>query len=632
MSTKAKLDKLLKTKEDIKKAIKNKGGNVGDVFDEYPVAIRSLDSGNIDVASNKLSFGYSKFTELPKRFDFSGVEDASGMFYKSNLKDTKINFAPTTMTETFVGCVNLRNVDFDWTNVNDLYYTFHNSNLEKISIGKCAPERCSYMLNGTKVDTLDISNMDTSNITSAGYMMGNVHTLKGDFTITNSNVGILQTKILRNIEGNITFNYTYTSLNLSDAWLLSDESVAKILNGLPTTTSAKTITFQQNVVNNCSNETLEIAINKGWTVAPSKTITEPVIVNSSTVIPNNTYQITPRTYDFSQFTGDFESLLKNSVNCYYFEGELSPESCLEAFINMLYSGSTPRHLKVKVNSSVHNLRRAFYNTSGWPLYIIFTEDSDFSNVTDFSHMLFCDEDDVLEYRPTIDVSNWDVSNAEEMFQFNSYGYWNIVGFENWNITNKCKSLPALYADNVSIDLNHWDVSGVTSADYLFAGWKNLKYFNIDQWDVSNLKRIGYLFYKCTSIEEIDLSNWELNLNYNYQDYIFYSCSNLKRVKLPRITNNVWYTLSYMFCDCSSLESVDLSPIDLSRVNNISNMFKGCTSLKEVTITSNLSSNIYVGGMFDGVTTEGTFYYNPQYDYSKIIAELPATWTAVPLTE
>jgi hypothetical protein len=29
-------------------------------------------------------------------------------------------------------------------------------------------------------------------------------------------------------------------------------------------------------------------------------------------------------------------------------------------------------------------------------------------------------------------------------------------------------------------------------------------------------------------------------------------------------------------------------------------------------------------MFEGVTSEGTFYYNPAYDYSKIIAQLPAT--------
>jgi hypothetical protein len=37
-------------------------------------------------------------------------------------------------------------------------------------------------------------------------------------------------------------------------------------------------------------------------------------------------------------------------------------------------------------------------------------------------------------------------------------------------------------------------------------------------------------------------------------------------------------------------------------------------------------------MFNGVPKNGTFYYDPAYDYSKIIAKLPTTWTAVPLTE
>lgn len=34
-------------------------------------------------------------------------------------------------------------------------------------------------------------------------------------------------------------------------------------------------------------------------------------------------------------------------------------------------------------------------------------------------------------------------------------------------------------------------------------------------------------------------------------------------------------------------------------------------------------------MFAGITTTGTLSYNPAYDYSKIIAQLPSTWTAVP---
>ena len=42
----------------------------------------------------------------------------------------------------------------------------------------------------------------------------------------------------------------------------------------------------------------------------------------------------------------------------------------------------------------------------------------------------------------------------------------------------------------------------------------------------------------------------------------------------------------------------------------------------------LVTNVY--SMFSNITTTGTFYYNGNYDYSKIIAVLPSTWTAVPI--
>jgi hypothetical protein len=61
------------------------------------------------------------------------------------------------------------------------------------------------------------------------------------------------------------------------------------------------------------------------------------------------------------------------------------------------------------------------------------------------------------------------------------------------------------------------------------------------------------------------------------------------------------------------------------------MFSGCTNLTEIRMGGNPSSLTTVSYMFRGINTNGTFYYNVAYDYSKIIAELPSTWTAVPCT-
>ena len=53
------------------------------------------------------------------------------------------------------------------------------------------------------------------------------------------------------------------------------------------------------------------------------------------------------------------------------------------------------------------------------------------------------------------------------------------------------------------------------------------------------------------------------------------------------------------------------------------MFFSCGSLSEVRMTSDISKLENVNSMFLGVNYNGTFYYNPQYDYSKIIAVLPS---------
>ena len=66
---------------------------------------------------------------------------------------------------------------------------------------------------------------------------------------------------------------------------------------------------------------------------------------------------------------------------------------------------------------------------------------------------------------------------------------------------------------------------------------------------------------------------------------------------------------------------------------MSDMFNNCTSLTKVIMTgdvSNLDKSEELTYMFYGINTNGTFYYNPDYDYSRIISVLPATWKAVPL--
>lgn len=53
------------------------------------------------------------------------------------------------------------------------------------------------------------------------------------------------------------------------------------------------------------------------------------------------------------------------------------------------------------------------------------------------------------------------------------------------------------------------------------------------------------------------------------------------------------------------------------------MFNKCESLKKLTMTGKpwTTTDPYA---FGDVPAEGVLYYNPEYDYSAVIAELPAT--------
>lgn len=113
------------------------------------------------------------------------------------------------------------------------------------------------------------------------------------------------------------------------------------------------------------------------------------------------------------------------------------------------------------------------------------------------------------------------------------------------------------------------------------------------------------------------------------NHMFYMCGNL--LELTGLEGYATVANS-MFQDCKRLETIDLSRLDMSQCTHMQNMFNGCSRLKTVIMNSEINPNVITTDMFKNIKTEGTFYYNPAYDYSKIIAKLPATWTAVPLTE
>ena len=71
-------------------------------------------------------------------------------------------------------------------------------------------------------------------------------------------------------------------------------------------------------------------------------------------------------------------------------------------------------------------------------------------------------------------------------------------------------------------------------------------------------------------------------------------------------------------------------IDTSNVKSLKGAFYDAPFLKSVTMTDDVSNLEDVTDMFAKCSSQGTFFYNPKYDYSKIINVLPEGWVAKPI--
>lgn len=182
------------------------------------------------------------------------------------------------------------------------------------------------------------------------------------------------------------------------------------------------------------------------------------------------------------------------------------------------------------------------------------------------------------------------SNAYQMFRGCSrLGYLEL--HNTGNITNMNSMLSGC-TSLVEANLKDWDVSNVTTMTYMFNSVGDIE-ADLSTWDVSNVEDFEYMFYQ-SEIKDVDMSNWTHSPN-------------------ARMKN--------MFSN-AKVENVVFG--DISNVYNMDSVFVGCRNLKSVTMSSPLHKNLSNYSMFAYVETDGTFYYNPEYDYSKVIEQLPST--------
>ena len=112
----------------------------------------------------------------------------------------------------------------------------------------------------------------------------------------------------------------------------------------------------------------------------------------------------------------------------------------------------------------------------------------------------------------IDFNDVDVSNIESFYCYD----YNLGLFEDLEFEY--------------IDISDWDVSNVENMKYMFQGCTRLRSVgDLLNWDVSNAKGMYKMFYCCEKLKSVgDLSGWNVSKVEDIS-FMFYKCKQLKSV-------------------------------------------------------------------------------------------------------
>ncbi|MBO5003713.1 MAG: BspA family leucine-rich repeat surface protein [Clostridia bacterium] len=134
-----------------------------------------------------------------------------------------------------------------------------------------------------------------------------------------------------------------------------------------------------------------------------------------------------------------------------------------------------------------------------------------------------------------DLSNWDVSNVRYMtYTFSYCKSFEGKGLENWNITDKLQILDSTFNNcyKFNADISNWDVHNVSVFKETFL--KCIEFNQpIGKWNIENGVNLTRMMQYC-SIFNQDLTNWRLNLNV-IRNRMFTGCNSMEKINYP-----AWY--------------------------------------------------------------------------------------------
>lgn len=469
-----------------------------------------------------------------KNFKFNIYGEGTGAIYKENVIKNETT-TPSSSSSTFLNTEVLRNeiesITIEKSNVvpNDakyskdisskqdgsviLWYTDKdNNNLYEVSIGSengvveantNGSRMFAYLDN---VESLDLTGLDTSNMTSMSNMFSQSASLK---SINLSNFNTLKVTNMGNM-----FNgcKSLEDLDLSSFNTSNLSGMQDMFHGCE---SLKSL--------NLSN--FDVSNLKGWTAL------------------------------HQTFSGC--SNLK-TLNLTGWKVPSGVTSLYSTFNNC--SSLTSLDLSTWDTSGVTNMGSTFYNCNS--LKTLNLDGWDTSKVTTMYWMF-----QNCKSLESLDLSSFNLSGITNggMVSFGNCSNLKSVIFGKNIDTSKITNMGSMFSRCTSLetlDLSMFDTSNVTNMRNMFDGCKNLKSVNLSGWDTSKVTTIQQMFSGCTSLEALDLSMFITPILEN-MSLMFNGCASLKKINLSNVTFDNEVDISGIFLGCKALEEIDIRKADFS---------------------------------------------------------------------
>ena len=545
-----KLTQLNTIKSDIKTAINNKGGEVGNDFSTYATAINNLSTGSggsgetyenpefyelrtqkgtnydnlfrgydgpdIDVSqwdTSKVTRAHYCFNECKKsidisNWDLSSLSDAQYMFYNFKNGNKYIDLSV-----------------LDFSNATKADYMFYDSNTDYLdvrNINLTGATDYSYLFGNCNGTELDLSTWDISNVTNLNNMCYGASykkiNLTGWKTTNVTNFGyifygysapleilIIPDWDMTNATNTNSFIYTSGSvLEYVDLSRSNDFTINKIASFLPTKTAT---TYGEILIPaNTSQDAIDTLIAKYWKpIGPKFDLNSTeLVLELDEIKPGKTTKICNGNSDpwygddrleTIEFISSDESIA--TVNGREItgvaEGTVTIE-CRRREDNVVVGSTT---LTISKTDSNPNLIKFRIDENTLTNY--------YSAITVNGTAL---KPNNLTKDPITGIYSYDPGAHITSIKFGSYGYNRLkeiikFNFSDNNITSLYETFQ--YYAGKTIDLSDWDTSNVTKFDSIFTDSSNIVEV-IGKLDLSSAKGMYASFNRCTSLETIYLKN------------------------------------------------------------------------------------------------------------------------------